>query len=495
MAFLGSSHLPSMRHAAASGIIVAVISFVGESGVQWSYDPHARIGDRSGFGQVFRGLGPAGEATAVKRVPLRWDRESERRRREREVEIDQVLATVSAKHVVRMRDIGRIEDDLLLVMPLADRSLSAAIEAGDLDQVAGAQALRQVAQGLVELAEVPVLHRDLKPANVLDFGGLWRLADLGLARNLLESTATFTLGGFGTLPYMAPELWAGQPATVKTDLYAFGVLAYEVLSGTRPFTGTDEATLGRQHRQEAPSPLPPDVSAAIGRLVLRLLAKEPAERPQDARAVVELLDAAINRLGPQQEALRQAAFEAQQRRSQDDAGRAALVARQKTEGQQTQQALADLHHVLEEAADQAREALPDVDFRKEGLYWYLILDRSRVAIEVWTQAPASDAPAGDPLILAGIVHTASTGQPPSANIVCELRGGRLVWSLLRFEASAIVRRYEFGPHDRPHGFDWPIFARERAHMLNPGMHVWRMQQDLLTADVVVDLLREAISAS
>ncbi len=70
-----------------SGIIICVVSFDGESGARWSYDPGAGVGDKGGFGQVFRGTGPDAQAVAVKRIPLRWDAESERRRREREVEV------------------------------------------------------------------------------------------------------------------------------------------------------------------------------------------------------------------------------------------------------------------------------------------------------------------------------------------------------------------------------------------------------------------------
>ncbi|WP_432973603.1 hypothetical protein [Dactylosporangium sp. CA-233914] len=68
-------------------IMVVVVAFDGESDARWSYDPDSRIGDDSGFGQVFRGTGPEDEAVAVKLVQLRWDVESARRRREREVEI------------------------------------------------------------------------------------------------------------------------------------------------------------------------------------------------------------------------------------------------------------------------------------------------------------------------------------------------------------------------------------------------------------------------
>jgi serine/threonine protein kinase len=287
-----------------------MVSFTGESGAVWSYEPTVRIGDQSGFGEVFRGVGPDGGSVAVKRVALRWDDEGERRRREREVETAQVLARNPADHVMLTIDVARIGDDLLLVMPLARRSLAAALSAGDLDRGARLGAIRQVAQGLVELAEVSVLHRDLKPANVLQVDSYWQLADFGIARSLVESTGTYTFLGFGTLPYMAPELWNGQPATVKTDLYALGVIAYEIMTGMRPFNGSDEMTLRNQHLREVP-PEPTGVSASLGRLMLRMVAKSPAERPQDARAVVEAIDAAIARLTPVQDRLRQAAFAAE----------------------------------------------------------------------------------------------------------------------------------------------------------------------------------------
>ncbi|MEV8517924.1 serine/threonine-protein kinase [Dactylosporangium sp. NPDC051484] len=452
--------------------MVVVVAFDGESGARWSYDPDSRIGDDSGFGQVFRGTGPEGEAVAVKLVQLRWDAQSERHRREREVEIDQVLATTAAKHVMRLRDVGRVGNDLLLVMPMADRSLSAAIKASELDEVARIDALRQVAAGLMELAEVPVLHRDLKPANVLYCGGLWRLADFGISRNLLESTGTYTFRGAGTMPYMAPELWDGQPATPKSDLYAFGVLAYEVLTGARPFTGASEAEWRRQHQQVTPGPLSPGVPPALGRLVLRLLAKEPARRPQDARAVVEAIDAAIKRLSPEQEALRTAALAAQQRQASADADKAARISKQVEQGQQITQALADLHEILEEGADLVREALPEVEFQKEGLSWYLAWQGSRVVVEIWTQSPpALDTATSDPLLAAGVVAIAPNATRPLANIVCERGDSRLRWSLLRFTASGLARTYEYGPRDRPHGFNWPVFAAQRGYMLRPMMHV------------------------
>jgi hypothetical protein len=292
---------------------------------------------------------------------------------------------------------------------------------------------------------------------------------------------------------MAPELWSGQPATVKSDLYAFGVLAYEVLTGALPFSGADEIEFMRQHRDKAPPPLPASAPPSVGRIVLRLLAKEPASRPQDARAVLEALDSSVRRLNPAQEALSEAAFRAQQRRTTEDAERAALAAQRDAEAQLVEQALADLHHLLEGAADQAMRALPDISFKREGLYWYFTWERCRVAVEIWTQAPSPDAPRNDPLLVAGSVYAAPTGEAPTANVVCEQRDGRLEWSLLRFEAHALMRDgYDLGPRDRPHGFQWPVFAQQRQYMRQGGLHIWTMRQSRLTPEAILQILLESI---
>jgi serine/threonine protein kinase len=482
-----------------------VFCFDGESGTRWCYDTEARLGDDSGFGQVFRGTGADGQVIAVKRVPLRWDRESERRRREREVEIFRILATTASEHVMVLLDVGRVGDDLLLVMALADRSLAAAIPAGDFTVADRIEALRQVARGLVELAQVPVLHRDLKPANVLYVGDRWQLADFGISRNLLESTDTYTFRGFGTLPYMAPELWNGQPATVKTDVYAFGVLAYEVLTGSRPFTGADEAALMRQHQQEAPPPLPANVPAGLARLVLRLLAKDPAQRPQDARAVLESLNSAARRLGRQQESLRAAALDVEKARSTREASDASWLAELTTHEQRVHQALADLQHMVEEAADEAREALPEVKLSASliGSEWQLAWEEVRLLIQAPTSVFRPTRYSSGSRTLAGVVHTAAaidsnrksqelaerdqregsvfaqfmpTPIPPLANIVCELEEDRLPWSLLRFVAHTPAGIDRYGPRSSPHGLDLNVFEREWPYIIDPERRKLRRQR-------------------
>jgi hypothetical protein len=112
---------------------------------------------------------------------------------------------------------------------------------------------------------------------------------------------------------------------------------------------------------------------------------------------------------------------------------------------------------------------------------------------VWARAPARDAPQDDPLILAGIVHTAPNGQAPTANIVCERQEGRLQWFLLQFKAHALLRsEYEFGPSDQLHGLNWPVFAQQRPYMRQSGVHVFTTQRAPLTPKSVIQLLHDAI---
>ena len=343
--------------------------FTGESGAEWAYDENTRIGEKSGFGEVFGGADPTGRPVAVKRVRLPWGNEAERRRREREVDIGKVIAGSTPSHLVRTLDVGRLGDDLLIVMPRAEGSLRSAMNSG-LSQSEGLEALQHVVSGLIEMAALSVLYRDLKPENVLRLDGRWQLADFGIARNLMHATATYTFRGAGTAPYMAPEVWNNQPATVQADLYALGVVAYEVLTGARPFEG-DEPALRDQHLHVAPiapTALPP----AVGRLILRLLSKNPADRPQDARAVNEALEAALKTLNPGQKSLQQAALAAQQRRVTTEAEHALDASTAQSAEARVRQALSELGEILAQASDQVQEALPDAEFREDGAQWHLM---------------------------------------------------------------------------------------------------------------------------
>lgn len=145
--------------------------------------------------------------------------------------------------------------------------------------------------------EAGVVHRDLKPGNVMvTYGGLVKLLDFGIARFLEDNDTHHTkLTGarmVGTPAYMAPEQCDGRPVDGRTDLYALGCLLYTMLTGRPPFT-LERGLLQVMYQQVHEVPPPPSayrpVPAPVDRLVMDLLAKDPADRPADAADVVDRL--------------------------------------------------------------------------------------------------------------------------------------------------------------------------------------------------------------
>ncbi|GLC25099.1 serine/threonine-protein kinase [Roseisolibacter agri] len=159
--------------------------------------------------------------------------------------------------------------------------------------------LRDVAAALEHAHAQGIVHRDVKPENVLLSGRSAVVADFGIAK-ALQASRTQAPGGtltqigtsLGTPAYMAPEQAAGDPATDhRADLYAWGVVAYELLAGRHPFTGkTSPQALMAAHFSETPAPLPASVPRPLATLVARCLAKEAAERPAAAADLLAALD-------------------------------------------------------------------------------------------------------------------------------------------------------------------------------------------------------------
>ena len=157
----------------------------------------------------------------------------------------------------------------------------------------------------VELAHrAGVLHRDIKSANVLQAAdGAYKLTDFGLAKWSGEHTILTAEGAMvGTPGYMAPELATGIEASVGSDVYALGILVFEMLTGARPFTGTSGLEVLQKHIK-APPPAPsarlPGIPPEVDRAVLGSLAKAPADRPASAGAFGAALEALIpGRSGP-----------------------------------------------------------------------------------------------------------------------------------------------------------------------------------------------------
>ncbi len=194
---------------------------------------------------------------------------------------------VSHPNVCRVYDIGVADGRHFLSMEYVDGEDLASLlrRIGRLPSDKGVEVARQLCAGLAAAHERGVLHRDLKPANVMiDGAGRVRLTDFGIA----GAASTGADVRAGTPGYMAPEQLAGREVSVRSDLFALGLVLYEVFTGKRAFDAPTVGELVKQHERGAP-PTPttavPDLDPAIERTIMRCLAGDAALRPSSALAV------------------------------------------------------------------------------------------------------------------------------------------------------------------------------------------------------------------
>ncbi len=259
-----------------------------------------------GMGVVYRATDRLTDSTvALKQmhVPTKlrafMNMSSERKRVSQKMQIAlgrefQTLAGLRHPHIISVLDYGFVQTDAepqpfytMTYLPEAETLLAAGAQlpvAGKLDL------LQQTLQGLAYLHRRGILHRDLKPENVLVTEGRVRILDFGLAIRREEITSG---ASGGSMPYFAPELWEQQAASPSSDLYALGVMAYELLAGQHPFTPFyDDCFIDRVFDGK------PDLSRlgvadALAEVVACLLGKTPEARYGQAQEVLAALDAAL----------------------------------------------------------------------------------------------------------------------------------------------------------------------------------------------------------
>jgi serine/threonine protein kinase len=210
---------------------------------------------------------------------------------------------LSHPNIIEIFDQGETEDGTAYIVMelLKGHSLAEVVAKGPLDLQRALLLMIQTARGIARAHDLDVIHRDLKPENIflVEVEGnveLVKLLDFGIALSKQDSRLTGAGEIFGTPQYMAPErITAGEPGP-PADLYSLGVVFFEMLTGQLPFDAPDIATFFNKHLKEAPrSPrvLNNKVPVPLENLILRLLAKDPKERPVDAHRVhADLLEMA-----------------------------------------------------------------------------------------------------------------------------------------------------------------------------------------------------------
>ena len=265
------------------------------------YEVLAAIG-AGGMGEVYRAHDTRlNRDVAIKILPASFASDPERRARfEREA---QAVASLSHPNVLAIHDTGIHDGQMFVVTELLEgETLAERLKAGPLSVRKTLDTAVQIARGLAAAHDKHVVHRDLKPDNLfLLRDGRVKILDFGLARQLPSFTgATETVPAatdpgvvMGTVGYMAPEQVRGEPVDARADLFAFGAVLYEMLTGQRAFRRSTAAeTMTAILRDEPPelTQQRADLSPAIDRIVRHCLEKDPSQRFQSARDIAFALE-------------------------------------------------------------------------------------------------------------------------------------------------------------------------------------------------------------
>jgi hypothetical protein len=271
-----------------------------------------RLGDRyrieamvasGGMAEVWRATDEVlGRPVAVKVLHDRLARDRDVMARFRREAV--AAARLSHPAVVRVFDTGDEEGLHYIVLELSEgRTLQDVID-GDapLPPSEAVAMIRTVLQGLAHAHRGGVIHRDVKPSNVLlDGNGLVKVTDFGIAKASFADDLTTTGNMMGTAKYLAPEQVEGGPIDARADLYAAGIVLYELLTGRPPFeaeTNLAAATMRLTTEPRPPGALRPGIPRSLDQVVMRALARDPDGRYQSAEEMSAALERAMPGSGP-----------------------------------------------------------------------------------------------------------------------------------------------------------------------------------------------------
>ena len=259
-----------------------------------------------GMGEVYRAKDTRLDRTvAIKVLPRDLAKDPHNRERfEREARL---VSRLNNPHICTLFDIGSAVVDghevQFLVMELLDgETLAARLKRGPVPLAEALQIAREIIEALAAAHAVDIVHRDLKPANIMLTAKGVKLLDFGLARLRVTAGTTtddsLTVEGLvlGTLPYMSPEQVRGEETDARADLFAFGAVLYEMVTGERAFAADSQAALAVAILERDPPPLlsqQPLAPPALDRLVAACLAKDREQRWQHARDLAIAIDGIV----------------------------------------------------------------------------------------------------------------------------------------------------------------------------------------------------------
>src|SRR5262245_4009514 len=255
-----------------------------------------------GMGEVYEAQDTRlGRVVAIKVLPAEVAGDPELK--QRFVRECRILATLSHPNICSVFDVGEQDGVDFLVMEYLDgETLAARLKKGPLTTDIALQIAIQIGSGLEAAHRAGIIHRDLKPRNVMLTKTGAKLLDFGLAKARLPQTSAveasapttspdLTARGLilGTMHYLAPEQIEGPKADARADLFAFGVVLYEMLTGKKPFTGGSQAFLFNAILKDDPPPISAihaDTPPLLDYIIRRCLAKDPDERWQTASDLI-----------------------------------------------------------------------------------------------------------------------------------------------------------------------------------------------------------------